>query len=224
METFFSIDEYYKLFEEHNIVRDEYKYKIDLIKQNKTTFHAQIESFLSENPQLKKLVGEDLTDFSLNVDEITTQDTTQHLEKTQNFTTGGLIVIPNLPGEYQIDNSSNKDDEIKKLYREIVKLTHPDKYHGGEKLDIYLLAGDYYQSKDYVSLIVLSHSLGLVERVDIETIQEVLKKIAEYKFKNHLLEKDITLIWYSSQNKTGIIIEYISQMIKYKKGNNFIIF
>lgn len=224
METFFSIDEYYKLFEEHNIVRDEYKYKIELIKQNKNTFHAQIESFLSENPQLKKLVGEDLTDFSSDVDEITTKDTTRHIEKTQNFTPGGLIVIPNLPGEYQIDNSSNKDDEIKKLYREIVKLTHPDKYHGGEKLNIYLLAGDYYQSKDYVSLIVLSHSLGLVERVDIETIQEVLKKIAEYKLKNHLLEKDITLIWYSSQNKTGIIIEYISQMIKYKKGNNFIIF
>lgn len=224
METFFSIDEYYKLFEEHNMVRDEYKYKIELIKQNKNTFHAQIESFLSENPQLKKLVEEDLTDFSSDVDEITTQDTTKHIEKTQNFTPGGLIVIPNLPGEYQIDNSSNKDDEIKKLYREIVKLTHPDKYHGSEKLNIYLLAGDYYQSKDYVSLIVLSHSLGLVERVDIETIQEVLKKIAEYKLKNHLLEKDITLIWYSSQNKTGIIIEYISQMIKYKKGNNFIIF
>lgn len=224
METFFSIDKYYKLFEEHNIVRDEYKYKIDLIKQNKTTFHAQIESFLSENPQLKKLVGEDVTDFSSSVDEICNDNTTQHIEKIENFTPGGLIVIQNLNQEYQIDNSSNKDDQIKKLYREIVKLTHPDKYHEGEKLDIYLLAGDYYQSKDYVSLVVLSHSLGLVEKVGIETIQEVLKKIAEYKFKNHLLEKDIVLIWYSSENKTGIIIEYISQMIKFKKGNNFIIF
>ena len=70
--------------------------------------------------------------------------------------------------------------KIKKLFREIVKKTHPDKVNSEDLIEIYINAKDAYESNDILKLAYYANNLGIeVELSDLEI--DLLKDLISFK-------------------------------------------
>lgn len=119
-----------------------------------------------------------------------------------------------------------KTDDIKKLYRDIVKITHPDKISNNidqeelnKRILIYNETVDHYNNNDLKELLYISNDLGLRIDVDIflklkDEIQEDIKK---WKKNSLIFESSIYWKWYLDNDKDEILKDFI-----YKKLNQHI--
>lgn len=77
-------------------------------------------------------------------------------------------------------------DEIKKLYRDISKITHPDKDTEGKYTDLFKRASEAYAKLDYFEIFEICDELGIgfaipdsvVEKLDLD-ISDMEKKLKE---------------------------------------------
>jgi hypothetical protein len=99
----------------------------------------------------------------------------------------------------EIDN--NTKVKLKKIYRDIVKLTHPDKVDSEELKELYLLAKDAYESFDLFELYFIGKSLNLNFKLSLEE-SKILNELIEYK-KNEIkeLESSFVWLWINSDNE-----------------------
>jgi hypothetical protein len=96
----------------------------------------------------------------------------------------------------------NKDNlELKKIYRDIVKLTHPDKSSNIELNKIYLSATEFYESGNLDELYLISLSIGLKvpETLHIKSILN--KKITDLEEKINFLKTTFTWKWFNSKSE-----------------------
>ncbi len=108
--------------------------------------------------------------------------------------------------------------KIKKLFREIVKKTHPDKVNSEDLIEIYINAKDAYESNDILKLAYYANNLGIeVELTDLEI--DLLKDLILFK-KEELseIEKSWVWKWYkckTTEEKDAIIkMFYLSKKSK----------
>ena len=99
----------------------------------------------------------------------------------------------------EIDN--NTKVKLKKIYREIVKLTHPDKVDSEELKDLYIQAKDAYESFDLFELYFIGKTLKLSFKLTLEETN-VLNELIEFK-KNEIkqLESSFVWVWLNSENE-----------------------
>ncbi len=99
----------------------------------------------------------------------------------------------------EIDN--NTKVKLKKIYRDIVKLTHPDKVDSEELKELYLLAKDAYEAFDLFELYFIGKSLNLNFKLSLEE-SKILHELIEYK-KNEIkvLESSFVWLWINSDNE-----------------------
>jgi len=109
-----------------------------------------------------------------------------------------------------IEEPTKKDDSnIKNLYRQIVKKTHPDKVSNLE--GVYIEATKAYESQDIASILHISWDLEIPFEMTEEYRTEILIKINELKSKKHFLENSLTYKWLKAddKNKSLIVVEYL---------------
>ena len=105
--------------------------------------------------------------------------------------------------------TEKSDPRSKKLYREIVKLTHPDKINSKKLNELYLSATSAYEEGDIVELYKISFNLGIdIDLGDIE-IGEIIDRIKNIKVKIESLKSSWTYKWILSNDKNKVIVEYI---------------
>jgi hypothetical protein len=110
--------------------------------------------------------------------------------------------------------SEDELDKIKKIFREIVKICHPDKSGGNQYINEYLLAKEAYEKNDLLTLYTISTKLNIIVDIDEDNVF-LLKRNVEQKRKELLeLEKSFLWLWVHSQNdfdKDKIIEMFIQQ-------------
>ena len=92
--------------------------------------------------------------------------------------------------------------KIKKLFREIVKKTHPDKVNSEDLIEIYINTKDAYEANDILKLTYYANKLSIdVELSDLEI--ELLRDLIRYK-KEELLEIELSWVWkwYKCETKS----------------------
>lgn len=106
---------------------------------------------------------------------------------------------PKINNELINDVTKNK---IKKTYREIVKLTHPDKVNSNDLIKVYIEAKGAYEDNDLFTLYFICSKLNIVLDLDEEDT-EVLNKLIELKKKElKLIENSFLWMWVHAKNDT----------------------
>jgi hypothetical protein len=107
--------------------------------------------------------------------------------------------------------------EIKKIYREIVKLTHPDRVKKKNLNDLYIKATEYYDNNNKIGLYKICTELGIEFQLIDEDENYINQKITELRQKINFIESTFTWKWFNSQNdeeKNQILMNYIKLRIK----------
>jgi hypothetical protein len=105
--------------------------------------------------------------------------------------------------------------KLKKLYREIVKKTHPDKIKNKKLNDLYIKSANYYENNEILQIYKICDDLGIEYELEITDDLVIKDKIEFYKDKITMLQSSFTWKWTSSDdlNKIEIIKNYINKMI-----------
>ena len=156
-----------KLIQEFSFLKSDEELKKELIEHNQNIF--------------LDLVNEELS--NLNPDQIKDPDNTIKEPKSVKV-------------ESKIDMSTvseNTKVKIKKIYREIVKKTHPDKVNSEELNELYIKATEYYVTYDVFELYFISKTLNIKIKLSLDETN-TLNQLIELK-KNELKAIETSFIW-----------------------------
>ena len=168
-----------KLIQEYSYLETEFEYKSQIIDENKEGFFKKL-SELSEN----------LTINENNIDDNIKQNPIKEDLKDDEI-------------------SENVKNKVKKIYREIVKLIHPDKTESNEFIDLYYEATNYSEEYNLLGLYFICLDLKIDFEFDSEDI-EFLEKLIELKKKECTnLTKSFVWVWsqIKSEDKKNKIVE-----------------
>lgn len=168
-----------KLIQEYSYLKTDFEYKSQIIDENKQEFVNKI----SESTE-KLGINKDNTNNNVKENPIK----------------------ENLNNE---DISENVKTKVKKIYREIVKLIHPDKTESNEFIDLYYEATGYSEEYNLLGLYFICLDLKIDFEFDSEDI-EFLEKLIKLKKKECTnLTQSFVWLWsqIESEDKKNKIVE-----------------
>jgi hypothetical protein len=199
-----------KLLKELDFIEIDYEYRSEVVSEADSEFMNSINDFLSKNPELKDLYDRKVTERI----EKTINDVKSKYEESDN------IEIEeeqenNISEEENTDDviSNEKSPEVKKVYREIVKLTHPDKIKDKRLNDFYIKSTELYNNNDKIGLYKICDELGIIYEMDENDSEVIEDKINTLKRKINFLESTFTWKWFNTKDektKERILLDFIS--------------
>jgi hypothetical protein len=189
-----------KLFKELDYIESDFEYRNEIISEADSDFITQVNNFLEEHPQLKEIYDEKIDNhiqqsILRNTEEVIELFEEEELEMYQMIT----YEDPKLP-------------KVKKLYREIVKLTHPDKVSMKSLNDLYLMATKYYDNNDKIGIYKVCTELEIDYDLDDDDNQIIESKIEDLKRRIQFLESTFTWQWINTngeKEKTEMLLNFI---------------
>ncbi len=100
----------------------------------------------------------------------------------------------------QKDFNVSTINKMKKIYREIVKITHPDKVTDTDLNSIYISAKEAYHNNDIMELFYICSNLKIEIEIDNYDIMTFNKIIEEKKKKSKSTEKSYLWLWVNSES------------------------
>jgi hypothetical protein len=97
-----------------------------------------------------------------------------------------------------LDNNTRV--KLKKIYREIVKHTHPDKVDSAELAELYIKAKDAYEDCDLFELYFIAKELKLNFKLTLEETR-ILNDLIDFK-KDQIKKLEDSFIWQWMSNET----------------------
>ncbi len=200
-----------RLLKELDYIESELEYRSELVNEADSQFLLEINYFLEENPELKKIYNNII---DVKVEQIIRQKVEAEFDFSDESVKNEDKNLENKQEE-ETENDENKinvSPKIKSLYREIVKMTHPDINKKREMNDIYINATKMYSLNDKIGIYKICSELNIDYDVDEEDEVEISKKINDTKDRINFIESTLTWKWYSSsdeQIKKKIMLDYI---------------
>lgn len=186
-----------KLFKELDFLESDYEYRNEVINAVDGDFIEEVNLMLERNPELKTIYEE-----KYELETVSEADD----------------VIIHIDEEQQIIDRIESSPKIRKLYREIVKITHPDRVKNTNLNDAYIKATGYYDINDYIGVYKINFQLGIEDyELCEENIEiEIKDRINNIKNKIDFLEKTFTYQWYISgeRDKQNILLKFIENKLK----------
>jgi hypothetical protein len=185
--------EFQRLINELRFVESDLDYQTEVFNIFDNEFLKRVESVLEKNPELRKnLIAESHTGGG----DIEYNDSNSGSDN-------GDVVIKK--------RTIIDDDRVKKLYRSIVKNTHPDIIKNYPLNELYKKASSAYESGDLVSLYQIGSKLDINIEVTDEELDGIKEKIKSIKDRVSFFEKTWTWKWVNSDDaeKDKIILDYI---------------
>lgn len=191
-----------KLIKEFEFLGSDFEYKNELVSDADNSFIQNVNQFLDDNPEVKKLFDRKISE---RLDKIISERVEHKVNNEENFITE------------EVENTTiKKDDKIKKIYREIVKKTHPDKVDNKKLNDIYIKANTHYEDNDIINIYSICDELGIEYDVTEDDAELIRNNIENIKQKINFIESTTTWKWYYTDDdniKNEIILNYIRSQI-----------
>ena len=183
-----------RLIKELQFVESDYLYQSEIIKQTDRIFLESVDSILEKYPELKSLWNEKIEVKRNEVPDVLMDDVIESEE----------VVIENVNGK-----------NLKQIYREIVKSTHPDKVKNLKLNELYIEATQAYESNDIVTLYKVCSELLIDFEFDQDEINKIKERIDNYKNQINFLESTYTFKWLKSDDieKDKIILNFIKNRL-----------
>jgi hypothetical protein len=190
-----------KLLKELDFLTSDLDYKNELVFEADNNFIKDVNKFLDNNPEVKKI-------FDRKIDDRLNKIIMEKVEKTYDEN-----IIPDETEDIII----KKDDKIRKIYREIAKKTHPDKVDNKKLNDIYIKASTHYDDNDIIQIYSICDELGIDYDIDDTDDKLIITKIDNIRQKIKFIESTTTWKWFYTEDdglKNEIILNYIRSQIK----------
>lgn len=181
-----------RLLKELDFIEMDYEYRTELISEADSEFMKSINLFLDKNPELKQIYDEHVT------------------SKLDNTIKEGNVKIVN---DSSVSENSQKSTEVKKIYREIVKLTHPDRINNDNLQDIYIRSTKLYDNNDKIGLYKICQELGIDVIINDEDKLNIEQKIENLKNKINFIETTFTWKWFNTEDekeKQKVILDFLT--------------
>jgi len=213
-----------KLLKEVDYIESDFEYRSEVISEADSEFIQSVNEFLLTHPELKEIYDQKITDkINESIKERT--DEVEEFQCEDNTEADGDDVPeldedaePTEDEEEEVEKVSEPiSPKLKKLYREIVKLTHPDKVKKKKLNDIYIKATDFYNLNDKVGIYKICNELNIDYEIDSEDEEFISTKIISLKKRIGFLESTFTWKWYrtkSEEERNQILINYIKLRIQ----------
>lgn len=183
--------EFQRLMKELQFVESDLEYQSEILKISDEEFIKSVNNFLTNYPELEQI----------------------YQQKKETFE---KILLENKIEIKEEIQEKNILPEAKKLYRKIVKSTHPDKVINNKLNDLYRLATQAYDDNDMITLYKVSSELEINFEIDDNLILEIKDKVDSLKSQTNLLKSTFTYRWIKSNStneKNKIILEFIKTKI-----------
>jgi hypothetical protein len=187
--------EFQRLIKELQFVESDYLYQSEIINQSDKIFLDSVNNVLNEYPDLK-IIWE---------------------EKQSVFYENEPLIVEDINTEVEQSVQKPKyNSEIKKIYREIVKSTHPDKIKSTKLNELYLEATNAYEYDDLITLYRVCSELMIDFDWSDDEILKVKERVEKYKNQINFLESTYTFKWLKSDDndKLKIVLKFIENKIK----------
>jgi hypothetical protein len=187
--------EFQRLIRELQFVESDYLYQSEILKLSDSEFLNSVTGILDQFPDLKEI-------YYRRQNEIFEKMIVEPMSES----------IQSVEEEVQIEENL----EAKKLYRDIVKTTHPDKIKNHKLNELYLQATEAYEKNDIVTLYKVCSELDIEFDLPDDYLYKIREKIESYKNQVSFLEKTYTFRWVKSNNdseKNKILVEFIKSQI-----------
>jgi len=179
---------------ELQFVESDYQYQSEILKLSDSEFLKDVDTILNQFPELKEIYYRRQEEIFKNV---VVEPSIESIQEEME------VVIP-------------ENVEAKKLYRDIVKTTHPDKIKNHKLNELYLEATNAYEKNDITTLYRVCSELRIDFDLPENYAQDLNQKIISLKKQISFLETTYTFKWVKSQNqhdKNRVVVEFIRSQI-----------
>lgn len=178
-----------KLIRELNYLKSEFEYKSSLVEMYNIDFRNWVDKILNINSELKDIFE----------------------QNTQESKVGSIS-----NSEEESDEVTVESDKLKSFYRQIVKLTHPDRIQGDSLNLIYNEANIAFKNGDSLEMLLICDRLGLPYQIDDEEKELLKSEISDLRNKIIMLESTYPYQWAIKEDddaKNVIALNYIKKLI-----------
>ncbi len=184
-----------RMFKELEFYESDYEYVNEVVSSADPGFLGSVNEFLDEYPDLKDAYSKKMASLAI----VATASTPPLNEDDEE---------PSIPPPSQ---------KLKKLYREIVKRTHPDKVNDELLNNLYMSATSYYDERDLISIYSICGELKIDYDLEPSDLLLIKEKIENLRSKISFIQSTYTWKWTNTDDeslKKKVILDYISAQIK----------
>jgi hypothetical protein len=189
-----------KLIQEYSFLLTDESYKKEVISETQSDFLKEIHEKKIELGLIKnKPFQEEINEESSNIndeggkakesDELNLEDDSKD---SKDVNSNDLL---------KSKEKTKKSSKAKRLYREIVKKTHPDKANSNEHVDLYKDATSAYEENDLISLYFIASELDIDVELEEEDIVNINEKINHKRKELHNIELSYLWLWYNAKTQ-----------------------
>lgn len=206
-----------KLLKEFNYLVSDIEFKNEYAMEYSRPFEIAVRQFLRERPLIKELCI-DKFGSKLNPDPEPSHPTSESQEESEpiNLSSGtDLIPFTGTPIEDSEDDLVLEIDvdKIKKLYRDIVQKTHPDKVNSDALNGLYNKATTANKNQDLLTLYSICDELGIEFHVKQKEIDALNERIGKIKAQQLFFESSHLWAWckndYNEDKRKEIIQHFL---------------
>jgi hypothetical protein len=189
-----------RLMKEYEYLTTEYEFRKEFSEKHKT-------DFLSEISKRRK---------ELNIEEPPLNIIIPEEESAQNIDIDGEIDSDILDEDYLDDEKEEdpeqlqKDIKLKKVFREIVKICHPDKVLNLSKrkhlTEIYIKSKVLYNERNLLGLYLIAIDIGIEIKIELSDLSDIDNVLEEKKAQVKSFESSYLWIWINSNDEDKIKI------------------
>lgn len=207
-----------KLLKELDFIESDFEYRNEVIGGADLEFITSINKFLQDNPELKEIYDRKMTE---KIEQLMREKTPPADQVTPEVRQAdGSISEPEIEDQEIEPKESTthlQDQQLKNLYRQIVKRTHPDKIDNKRLNDIYLKATAYYNQKNKIGIYGVCNEISIAYEIEPEDLELMQIEINKFQQKISFIESTYTWKWFNladGEEKDQLILEYIKIKIK----------
>jgi hypothetical protein len=197
-----------KLLKELDFIESDFTYKSEVIHEADSSFIKTVNELLEKHPLLKEVFDKKINSKIDYIFEKKDEEIKEKIESSNEeevFIEDDFVLVEKFA-----------DQKVKKLYREIAKVTHPDRINNRKLNDLYLRATTCYDNNDRPGTYTICDELDIEYEPDDSDTQTISNKIIDVKGKITFIESTITWNWYHSDDKKvkeQMILRYIKDRL-----------
>jgi hypothetical protein len=141
-----------RLLKELDYIESDYELRNEIIVDADNEFINYINSFLLDYPELKEIYDNKISELNESIENLEIIKTDESEIEVE------YINESNLEEDLAEKELTN---ELKKIYREIVKITHPDIVKVKKLNDLYIKATNFYDERNKIGLYKVCEGVGI---------------------------------------------------------------
>ena len=201
-----------KLLKELDFIESDFNYKNEIVFEADSEFIKSVNDLLEKHPMLKEVIDKK---NNKRVDSLFSDIIKESLDKDNEVIEEEELVDEFINEEVVIEIDP-REVKMKKLYRDIAKLTHPDKIVSEKLNDLYLKSTRFYKNSDITGIYYICDELGITYEIDDEDNEMIIGKINSLKNRISFMESTLTWRWFHSESekeKEQIVLSYIKMQL-----------